>query len=177
VPSNVKMLKSNIAANGYNNIRIYEVAIGPENRSAKIYLSNKSNLSSMLINKELTGNYLTIPMVTLDSLLVNEKQIDYIQMDMEGYEVEAIRGMLDILKHYHPGIFMEIHAPQAGGENAINLLRQLKNLGYRTKYVVDKVFNYPFISSKKSIETPSIDEFMADARIKEGRAVFNIFLY
>jgi FkbM family methyltransferase len=177
VPSNVKMLKSNIAANGYNNIRIYEVAIGPENRSAKMYLSNKSNLSAMLPNKESTGNYLTVPMVTLDSLLANEKQIDYIQMDMEGYEVEAIKGMLGILNRYHPGIFMEIHSPQAGGENAVNLLKQLKSLGYRTKYAVDKVFNYPFINSKKSVETPSIDEFIADDRIKEGRAVFNIFLY
>ena len=176
VPSNVEMLKSNIAANGYNNMRIYEVAIGPENRPAKIYLSNKSNLSAMVLNKESTGNYLTVPMVTLDSLLANEKQIDYIQMDMEGYETEAINGMLEILKRWHPGIFMEIHAPQAGGENAVILLKHLKSLGYGTKYVVDKAFNYPLIKNKRSIETPSIDDFMADSRITEGRAVFNIFL-
>jgi hypothetical protein len=115
-------------------------------------------------------------MRTLDSLLENEKHIDHVQMDMEGYETEAVKGMLEILKRHHPGIFLELHPHLAGVENAIDLLGQLKGLGYRTKYVVERILNNPFIKSKRVVETPSIDTLIADARIRVERTVFNIFL-
>lgn len=172
---NMALLKRNIDANGYHNIRVHDVAIGPENGTANMYLSGKSNLCSMMPHIDSNGTYVTVKVMTLDSLLENEKRIDYIQMDMEGYEVEAIKGMQEILKHHHPGIFLELHTHSTGSENAANLLRQLAALGYKTKYVVDKAFNYPLIKSKKAVETPAIEALINDQRISQERAVLNIF--
>jgi FkbM family methyltransferase len=53
-------------------------------------------------NKSFTKE--TIEVVRLDNLLGNKK-VDFVKMDIEGFEREAIQGMEKILKHVKYMIF------------------------------------------------------------------------
>jgi FkbM family methyltransferase len=174
VPDNVTLLKKNVAANGYSNVIIHEVAIGAENGTAKIYMSSESNLASLFFQKRLNKS-VDVPLWTLDTFLEGEDRVDYIQMDVEGYEVEVIKGMLGILKKHKPALFVEIHPTLAGGDAIIRFLCELKDLGYKTKCLVDKAFNYSLIKKKGAIEILTIDELMIDRRIAKGQAVLSVF--
>ncbi len=67
------------------------------------------------------------------------------------------QGMLGILRKYKPSMFVEIHPPHVGGEPIIQFLEELKDLGYKTKYVIDKAFNYPIVKKKDAVETISLN--------------------
>lgn len=175
-PETLKLLIRNIESNPYKNINLYDVAIGAENGTATMYFSDSTNLSSLQHHSYLNGASTIVKVNTLDNLLANEKRIDFVQMDMEGFEVEAIKGMLQILKIHKPEIFLELHSQQAGPDKAIQLLETLKELGYKSKYTVDKAFNYPYAgNSQHVIETLSIDELITDRRIAKGYSIVNIF--
>ena len=175
VPDNVDLLRMNVEANGYKNVRIYQAAIGAEDGTTRLYLASKFNLSS-LISRDIHHACIDTPLWTLDSFLEQEGQIDYIQMDIEGYEAEALKGMRGILRKYRPSMFVEIHPSIVGGEPIIRFLEELKGLGYKTKYVIDKAFNYPIVRKKNAVETMSLDELMLDRRVTRGQAVLTIFL-
>ena len=175
VPDNVTLLRKNVEANGYRNVHIYPVAIGTKNGTTKIHISHESNLAS-LIPQDRHSTSVDVPVWTLDSLLEQEERVDYIQMDIEGYEVEVIKGMIGILRKYRPGMFIEIHTPIVGGESIIKFLKELKCLGYKTKYVIDKAFNSPLVWKKDAVETISIDTLMLDKRVARGQAVLTIFV-
>jgi FkbM family methyltransferase len=176
VPTNNALLKRNIIENGFQNVQVCEFAIGHQNDTSIMYLSNSSNLCSLVSNQESNGLHVTVNVKTLDSVLINQDRVDYIQMDMEGYETKAIYGMINVLKKYHPSIFIELHPRNSGGNNIINLVRQLKELGYIPKYVVNKAYNYPMACRVKNcIETPTIDELLNDNRLINEKAALNVF--
>ena len=175
VPDNVSLLTKNIEANGYQNLRIYSVAIGAENGTTKLYLSHESNLAALTSQKDVHDTCIDVPLRTLDSFLEYEGQVDLIRMDIEGYETEAIKGMIDILAKHKPILFIEIHQFIVGGEPIIQFLRTLKELGYETRYVIGRVFDNAVVKGKKYTETMSLDELMLDRWVVQGRGAMTIF--
>ncbi len=91
-------------------------------------------------------------------------------MDIEGYEGIALEGMMDTLNRYKPRLIIELHPSLIGGRKTVNLLRQLKNLGYRTEYVVDRLLDNRWTQRKRAVgrEVFSIDELMTDPRVAYG---------
>lgn len=67
------------------------------------------------------------PAITIDTL-VNElglKRVDWIKMDIEGGEIEALRGAQQTLELLRPVLFIEVH------ETMEPLTRFLAKSGYR----------------------------------------------
>jgi len=61
------------------------------------YISNKSNLGSIFKTKH-TRYSINVPVTTLDEFLKDKIVPDFIKMDIEGHEVEALESMFDTLK-------------------------------------------------------------------------------
>jgi len=98
-------LNKSIKLNKYKNIKTYNLAIGSQNGIQDIIISHKINWSTMLnpdvlIDKyeksfsEFYKNTEKIKTLTLDDFVKINKigQIDFVRMDVEGYEVEIIKG-------------------------------------------------------------------------------------
>jgi FkbM family methyltransferase len=175
VPSNAYLLRKNVQANGYQNVQIYEGAVGTHNGTAKLYVSPESNWASLIPGSMHNGS-VDVQLWSLDSLLRDESRIDYVRMDVEGSETEIIQGMGEILHRHRPGIFMEAHAYMVCSESFIGMLNNLKEAGYRTKYVIDKAYEYPTVGRRYVVETISIDELKADRRIAKAQGVIMLFL-
>ncbi len=164
VPDTAKLLRKNLDANGYHNVSVHEVALGAEAGKLKLYLSHQSEWASFK-SKELPDTYIDVPLYTLDTLFGQEGRIDYIKMDIEGYEIEAIKGMRSILKKYSPGIFVEIHPSIVGKDAILKFLDELKELGYEDKYVVDRISDHAWVKRKHKTETIKIDDLKMDKRV------------
>jgi FkbM family methyltransferase len=56
----------------------------------------------------------------------------FLKIDIEGYEFEAIRGSLDFISRYRPVIFLEVHLNYLDARqlSAKSLVRMLVNAGY-----------------------------------------------
>ena len=166
VASNFAQLSSNVAANGYRNVILENVAIGTINGSAPIYLSKKSNWHSLHPVPWATRE-VSVRVSTLDSLLARHElpSLDLVRMDLEGYEIKVIRGMKSTIKKYRPRLLIELHPQVVGPQAMVTFLKQLKALGYELEWVLDNERDRPIRWRFLQAEKISLEELLSDSRI------------
>lgn len=119
---NIELLRKNLSLNNYNNIEIHEAAISNNNSINEIYVSEMSNLNTFH-NKGtgtefLTGERRKVITRTVPMIL-NDRKIDLIRMDVEGHEIEVIQGMINDIESnkLSPAIIFETHISRYNREN------------------------------------------------------------
>lgn len=109
--TSVVQLAHNFSLNDYENYAIYEIAVGNRDGWADLYVTDASNLCTL--NKDATHKYREVkkvPIVKLDTFFRDKPYPDVIRMDVEGYELEIIKGMAALLAIQNPLIlFIELH--------------------------------------------------------------------
>jgi FkbM family methyltransferase len=98
-----------------------------------IKLTSPEYLNKIIIKKKKIKQY------TYDSLKIN-KNIDFIKIDVEGYDHLVIKGMLKSIKKYKPIIFVEYNV-----ENIKNICTLLKNYD---PFIFISKFNKLFLVKK-----------------------------
>jgi len=135
---NIKILKKNISLNNYYNIEVFQLAVGGKNGVLPFYLSKKSNWHSFFKSDTLAPTIIgKIPtkVVTLDAFVEDKPFPTFIRMDVEGYELEIIKGMKKLLKLNRPlKILIEVHFHILKNKTR-NLLITLKKFGFRASAV------------------------------------------
>jgi len=102
-PNTLKLLKKNIELNKCTNIITSDHAIGNANKRAKIYDRWDSNRgSATLIKPETSTDSYDIKISTLSDALSDNQKIDLIKLDIEGYELEALKGAENIFNRDTP---------------------------------------------------------------------------
>ncbi len=102
-PENLPELRATIAANSFSNVEVHEIAVGSENRRTEI----KGGLNSGIVGDG-AGAY-DVELRTLDSLVADGRRVDFIKIDVEGYELQVLRGAQRILEEHKPRMFLEVH--------------------------------------------------------------------
>jgi len=109
------LLKENLELNNCNNVIIHNKGLSNENKQGYLdfvspnnpggtgILCDSQNINSNVIN--LTNKY-PIELITLDSF--NIDKLDYLKIDVEGYENNVIIGAFKTIKKCKPLIVMEI---------------------------------------------------------------------
>lgn len=111
-----QILCGNFAINNYDNCYTYNIALGSKNDIIEIeepnYNQNENFGSFSLIEdriKSKSGQKYSIQMMTLDNFVsvYNIDKVDFIKIDVEGMDLEVLKGTENILKKYKPSIFIE----------------------------------------------------------------------
>jgi len=119
-------LVENTAA--YPNIRTVRAALGSIDGVCFVHddATRKGNTGSRMVVEDPTG---TVPLVRLDSVKFDE--VDFLKLDLEGYEGEALKGAKQLLFDCAPVVMVEckqFSPPRHGGpEQTVQLLA---NFGY-----------------------------------------------
>lgn len=101
-PENLDIIKKNVAINGIKNITIIPNAVGSE--PGEILITNSSSNSYIL--KEGESNGIKVPVVRADDYA--DKKPTVLKIDVEGFELEVLRGATEILKTL-PSLHIELH--------------------------------------------------------------------
>jgi len=136
-PRNISLLERNISLSKLEeNVKFYPYAVSDVNSTGKFYLAGFSNLSSM-IQKDGSGEHIEVKTVKIDNLEEINNSIDFIRMDIEGYEYEAINGMMGILEKNNAKILVELHpAAYSSKRDFSSIAEKLFSLGYGVRYLV-----------------------------------------
>jgi len=160
-PINYEHFKKNLEINQITNVNHFNIALGDTNGKKKFLVSKMSNWSRVVDDSIKTlDNIIEVTMFTLDKFVTehNLKKIDFIRMDIEGYESKAYSGMTEIIKKFKPDLYMEIHPVFLGEEKTIEFLQKLKKDGYEIKYFSHRITDTPWIYEKNDIFEITIDE-------------------
>ena len=135
-PVNYQRLNENIKLNKCDNIETFNLAIGDKNGQAKMFISSRSNWSR-LIERDMPDSInqvVNVDMLTVDDFLKDKQPPDLIRMDVEGYEINILKGMKNTLKKSNLKIFLEFHARTINETDAIEFFDSLINNGFETKH-------------------------------------------
>lgn len=126
-PQSYKTILANIVLNGYRNMETYQLAIGDREGMAGLKVSAACNW-----NRISDKGDMQVPMTTLDKFL-NGRKVDYVRMDVEGYEMSILKGMEHTLKTCRPRMFIEVHRDmlKAYGSSQRELMEYLASMDYR----------------------------------------------
>ncbi len=92
---NFEHLKKTTA--NFKNIKINNKAVGPKTEKLKIYTSKNLNVDHRTYKPEEYDKEIEIDAVSIDDHLASNPKVDLIKMDIQGFEMQAIQGMQNIL--------------------------------------------------------------------------------
>ena len=112
VTSICKQLKQNIKLNNLTNIVVEPKAVFDKNTTLELFISDHQNMgmSSILHHSHETGEKQSVQAITIDEYVKIKSllKIDFIKLDIEGAEINALRGMKQTILKFSPIILMEI---------------------------------------------------------------------
>jgi len=107
-PDNAALLIQNLAANQCQNVTVHQVATGARQAILRLYqCAENAGMHRAYNSICCTTDYRSVTSVAIDQFLENESQIDFLKMDIEGYEYFALQGMQAILEEKAPKILVE----------------------------------------------------------------------
>lgn len=100
-------LDENIGLNGMQNIRPFRIALSNHRGHA---VMKPENRGLMLQDQEADSDS-TAEMIPFDEFWpqLGWSRLDLVKIDVEGAEIDILRGMEKVLEKYHPHLFVEIH--------------------------------------------------------------------
>jgi len=145
-PRNFELLNRNIELNGVKDIvETFNIGASNQKGKEKFYLSPCSNLSTFIPRsyrsagrtEPINSKCLEVEVTDLSSFVKDKRTVDFMRMDIEGYEVEVFEGMQEALKkgNFSPKIVFECHFPKYD-DKLHSMRRQLEKLfefGYKAK--------------------------------------------
>ncbi|WP_307311731.1 FkbM family methyltransferase [Neobacillus driksii] len=128
-------LSENVRINKLNNVQMINSAVGEKSEKGILkFNTTNSGASNMEINAD--GD---VEIVKIDDLELESP--DFIKMDVEGFELQALKGMEIVLSEEAPVIWVEIQP-----ENFYDVDQYLSGLGY---ILIDRwLDNYIYIKQK-----------------------------
>ena len=130
---NVRVLRENVRANALAQVAVHAVAAGPRREVRDLFLRGETSAVNSLfqgsVYAAVTGVE-KVEVVPLDDMV--DGPADFIKIDVEGAELEALEGMTRLLAHRGLTLVVEWHPrlQEAAGHPADSLPRFLLRHGF-----------------------------------------------
>ena len=165
-PINFECMKQNLSTLKIENVESYNIAAGEKDGTANFLIYEDSGNSCMVIpegeKSKWPGKLISVPIRKMDSFLEEKKigKIDFLRMDVEGYEKKVIEGLNATIRKYKPIIYLELHQFIVGQDNTAKMLEDLKNEGYEITTYVPRDIDTPLIGTLRDVKNYKIDQLL-----------------
>jgi len=142
VPFLFEKAKKNIALNNFKNVYLNNVAMA--DKAGVLYFESPSNrnFGSINMSSASTINSNEVRAISFDEFIEYEKieKIDFIKIDVEGFECKVLEGAMKSINKYKPILFIELDDEylKKNGSSATQLVERLSLIGYSIYDAEDK---------------------------------------
>ncbi len=117
--------------NGLANVSLFPAGLGARAETKPLYIASEAEGvrggGSRIATKRRPGRtYEDVPIVALDDVVPQDRDVSIVQLDVEGFEQKALKGALGTLRRCRPLLVLE-HLPLKPEWHERNILA----LGYR----------------------------------------------
>jgi len=153
---------------GLTNIVINNKAVGPKTEKIKIYTSKNLNVDHRTYKPEEYDREIEIDAISMEDYFDVNVKVDFIKIDIQGFEMEAMKGMHTLLKaNHHIKMISEFwpYGLRKAGSSVSDYYNFLKNMN----------FNIELLKEDK-LEPLSLEKVQQLEPLGEEH-YFNIFVY
>ncbi len=133
-PYNAEQCLENIRRNDLTNIELFSIGLGNTDTTAAMEVRTPSNRGGNRIAPQGVNANRLVRIIRMDdfSTLRNLNKIDLIKIDVEGYELQVLKGAREILLKYKPVLFFELDDNNLHdqADSSADLIRFLAEVGY-----------------------------------------------
>ena len=124
------------------NVFINKKAVADTSQNIKIYTSKKLNVDHRTYKPDEFDTEIDIEAISLDEYL-NGKPVDFIKMDIQGFEMTAIKGMLNTLKNNNLKMLSEFwpYGLNKAGSSVMEYFTLLKQLQFNVYLIKNNTLN------------------------------------
>jgi FkbM family methyltransferase len=132
-PAAIEGLRENCQRNSGHDIRIVDVAAGASEGTVAMRYE-WLHLQALAVGETPADGVHHVRMQSVDVIVADQRfRPDIVKIDVEGYELEVLRGMTRTIQCFRPELHVEIHGPWLAklGASFGDVLRLLWSLGYK----------------------------------------------
>lgn len=182
-PLNFKYLEKNVKLQGQKNIELFNFACGNQDGQIKFLVSNRSNWSRVASNDLIDAppdaiiDTVKIPIKQIDSFVheQNLEKLDFVRMDVEGYERNILDGMKNTLQTFKPLLQLEIHLFIMGPDATRELFDFFTNMGYVVIYYIPREMDVPLLGNMNDVKKFSFEQL--NELLKSNQLPMNFMLF
>lgn len=133
LPRLVSQIQESIAKNNITNIHVHNMALSDTEGVMEMHINNLNIGMSTLMSRDDFSETESVQVKVFDDVWKDRGVVDFIKMDVEGYEYNVLKGMKKTLEAYHPVMLIEFSPALYKSMNikSRDILEYLFNLGYR----------------------------------------------
>lgn len=126
VKSNIEMIKKTVNENGYHDVDIFEV--GASDEAKTLYFDSKNGMSA----RPAESGDVKVECDSIDHICEKNayERIDFIKMDIEGSEYDALLGAEKVIKKFHPLLAICVYHKEDDFYTIPNLIKKIYS-GYK----------------------------------------------
>lgn len=106
-PRNVAYLRRHVSLNDLRNVEVVHAAVGSRTGTTS-FASGPNSYTGRVA----AGGEITVPTTSLDEYLANRPDPAVLKIDVEGAEVDVLRGAARLLSQSRPIVFVAAHSPE-----------------------------------------------------------------
>lgn len=118
-------LQVNIALNAVANVRALKVALGAQSGSATLAIAEEGHEGQNTIGTQVsnptvqTAAHETVALETIDGIVDEQRldRLDFVKLDVEGSEVEALSGASQTISRFRPIMLLEAEDERLASQN------------------------------------------------------------
>jgi FkbM family methyltransferase len=149
VPENAERVRYNAKLNQFKNVTVFQKAVSANKGEGNLLLAHHSGgatLSTVGTPPDLRGS-MQVELVCVDDLVAQKKMKPptAVKVDVEGAEIEVLKGMLKTIDQYKPIIFYEVDDgnKESFQQKSDALESFIRELGYKIIHLEDA---YPTVA-------------------------------
>jgi len=129
---NYKMLLNNLEVNKATNVKVINQGLWSKDTTLQL---QAKGLGSSFFSGNINDPIIPVPVVSLDNELkrIGIKKVDFIKMDVEGAELEAIKGCKNTLKRDNVKLAIASYHIVNGQQTCFKLKEIFNRMGYKSE--------------------------------------------
>jgi len=152
--------------NKYTNVQNYNIGFGSEKKNTMINLLSDSESNSIKFHKH-TINKELIEIDTIDNFSSTNsiKQIDFVKIDTEGYEIEVLKGSENLLKNQKISFILtecEILKSEGHYTNFFEIFSYLTHFNYQLFAIYDQNLHWAGLRKLSYVNALFISDKIVD---------------
>lgn len=140
-PNTFQRLQRHIADNTLGNVEALNMGVGPTESTERLYqvVESNSGMNRIVSDPSQMADFAfsEVRITRLAPILskLGIDHVDVIKIDVEGFEMEVLKGCASILEHDHPILFIELDDDnlRENGSSAADLIAWLVALNYEVQ--------------------------------------------